>query len=188
MAGVLVISSESRLAEAIRQRLDEWGLASWAAADPSEAVAQLARRRAAVVILDIRRLGDEAAAAALAALTRALGKGEIIVLNTADNVRASMVAMQAGAVDEVMAPFETGQLRQKVLEAQARVDRQRRPRRSLWRMFNQAMAAATFAQAGESDTARELLDAFDTGPATAAQGSGQGRPGSARKSSRGDKP
>jgi hypothetical protein len=66
--------------------------------------------------------------------------------------------MRAGASTELSAPFDLAALRSAVSAAlRRRKTRLARARPSLLERFQRAMSAATFAQAGEFDTARELL-------------------------------
>jgi DNA-binding NtrC family response regulator len=115
-----------------------------------------------LVLLDIRQQLDEALLL-LRSIRRELPELEVIVINRPDNVRASLAGMQAGAVDEIIAPCDTGLLRRKITEAwkrrQARLKKKKK--RSVLGMFSEAMAAATFAQAGEFETAVEFLRGGD---------------------------
>jgi hypothetical protein len=67
--------------------------------------------------------------------------------------------MRAGASHELSAPFDTAALRSAVSAAlRRRNKRLGGAKLSLLERFERAMSAATFAQAGEFDTAREMLD------------------------------
>ncbi len=119
-----------------------------------------------VVLLDIRQQHDEAINC-LRSLKQARPEIEVIMINRPDSVRTSMAGMQAGAGDELIAPFDTAVLKKKVTAACRRLGKRLKKgsRRSLLTMFSDAMAAATFAQAGEFDTAVDLLNAPGQRPA-----------------------
>ena len=112
-----------------------------------------------VVLLDIRQQHDEAINC-LHSLKQTRPGIEVILINRPDSIRISMVAMQGGAGDELIAPFDTAALKKKIMAACSRHEKrlQKSTKRSLLNRFTDAMAAATFAQAGEFDTAVDLLN------------------------------
>jgi len=67
-----------------------------------------------------------------------------------------MAGMQAGAADEITVPIDTDTLRATI--ASVCSTRKTKRKRSIFKMFGDAMAAVAFAQAGEFDTAVDLLD------------------------------
>ncbi len=155
-ARVQVISPDAPLSENIAQCLRGWGArvaveSDVGRLDPSAAAAF------DVVLLDLRRL-DDALLAWLSALKRAEPGVEVILLSLPGQVATSIAAMRAGASSEVSAPFDVATLRAAVSAALRRRRKRLAARRpSLLERFQRAMAAATFAQAGEFETARELL-------------------------------
>lgn len=112
-----------------------------------------------IVLLDIRQHQHEALTL-LRGIKQTLRDAEVIVINRAGNIRSSMEAMQAGADDEIIAPCDTRSLKKKVMAACRRQEKRRRKRekRSFLGIFSDSMAAATFAQAGEFDTAVDLMN------------------------------
>ena len=112
--------------------------------------------RAEIVLLDIRQ-ASSAGPHPLLAIREKIPEAEVILINRPDNIPLSIAGMQAGATDELIAPFDTNSLRNSISAALGR-RRKQQGKKSLFRRFGDAMAAATFAQAGEFDTALSLLD------------------------------
>jgi DNA-binding NtrC family response regulator len=109
-----------------------------------------------VVLLDIRQQIAEAVAL-LRWIREHAPNVEVITLNTTDRVQASIEAMRAGAADELTVPLDTETLKAKVMVACQR-SRAKKPPKSLFQKFSQTMAASAFAQAGEFDTAMEVMN------------------------------
>jgi DNA-binding NtrC family response regulator len=152
---VRIVSPDPAFAESLGRRLEGWGLAVAVEADfrrvpPGDDPDDL-------VLLDVRRCED-GLLGWLAALKRALPALEVVLLNLPGQVAVSIAAMQAGATGELSAPFDLAALRDAVSDALGRRrKRLGRARPSLLERFQRAMSAATFAQAGEFETARDLL-------------------------------
>ncbi len=155
---VHVVSPDPGLSGTIAQWLRGWGACVAIESDvPRMTPAAAADAQVDVVLLDVRRC-DGALLAWLAALKRARPALEVILLNLPGQVTISIAAMRAGASSELSAPFDLATLRGAVSAA---LRRRRKHlgagRPSLLERFQRAMSAATFAQAGEFETAREIL-------------------------------
>ncbi|MCX5876473.1 MAG: hypothetical protein NT087_09335 [Deltaproteobacteria bacterium] len=115
-----------------------------------------------IVLLDIRQTGNEGPHPLLA-IREKMPAAEIILINRPDNIPLSIAGMQAGAADELIAPFDTSTLKNSISAALARW-KKRQGKKTLFQRFGDAMAAATFAQAGEFDTAIAMLDSEEEAP------------------------
>jgi DNA-binding NtrC family response regulator len=172
-ARVRIVSPDSDFAEAVGRRLHGWGL-SVAVESDFRRVAPPAEgdEQDDLVLLDVRRC-DDGLLGWLSALKQALPALEVVLLNLPGQVAISIAAMRAGASSELSAPFDLAALRRVVSDAlRRRRKRLEGARPSLLERFHRAMAAATFAQAGEFDTARELL-ADDEPPGRRRGGAGE---------------
>lgn len=165
---VRIVSADQPFAELLRDKLQGWGLtATLGDEQPQEAVQAAAAGQVDVVLLDIRQ---QAATMLnrLAAAMKGLTGVEVVLINTAEGINASMEGMRAGASDEVTTPLDAATLQQKIMAAVRRRQKAKkaaaRKKRSLRSMLEQTMAAATFAQAGEFDTAMEFLKDSETEP------------------------
>jgi DNA-binding NtrC family response regulator len=158
-ARVRIVSPDPAFADAIGRRLHGWGLSVAIESDFRRvAPAAAAAEQDDLVLLDVRRCED-GLLGWLSSLTEALPALEVVLLNLPGQVAVSIAAMRAGASDELSAPLDLAALRSAVSAAlRRRKKRLDGARPSLLERFQRAMAAATFAQAGEFDTARELLD------------------------------
>lgn len=116
-------------------------------------------RNGDVVLLDIRELAGEVFGP-LDSIKQRYPGIEVVLINKPDNIGASIAGMQAGAVDEIIAPFDTDSLKKKIAEVckRRKTARTKKNKRSLLARFSDAMAAAAFAQAGSYDDAIEFLD------------------------------
>lgn len=155
---VHVVSPDVAFAGSIGQRLHEWGLAVAIESDFTRVTPSVAaRERLDVVLLDFRRC-EQALLGWLSALKRALPALEVILLTLPGQVATSIAAMSAGASTELSAPFDLAALRNAVSAAlRRRRKRLDAARPSLLERFQRAMSAATFAQAAEFETARQIL-------------------------------
>jgi DNA-binding NtrC family response regulator len=158
-ARVRIVSPDAAFADAIGRRLHGWGLTVAIESDFRRvAPAGAGDEQDDLVLLDVRRCED-GLLGWLSSLKAALPALEVVLLNLPGQVAISIAAMRAGASGELSAPFDLAALRRAVSAAlRRRRKRLDRGRPSLLERFQRAMAAATFAQAGEFDTARELLE------------------------------
>lgn len=155
---VHVVSPDPGFSGKIARWLHGWGACVAVESDLARITPSAAADEPAdVVLLDVRRRED-ALLAWLDALKRARPDVEVILLTLPGQVAISIAAMRAGASSELSAPFDLATLRAAVSTAlRRRRKRLGAGRPSLLERFQRAMTAATFAQAGEFDTARELL-------------------------------
>lgn len=110
-----------------------------------------------LALLDVRQQGHEAMQV-LARLKKSQPDTEVILLSDPDHVAEAMEGMRHGAYEDITVPFELNSFIKKIQSAL----RRRKARRTMGRhesvldMFENTMVAATFAQAGEFETAREI--------------------------------
>jgi DNA-binding NtrC family response regulator len=157
-ATALIVSGDAGFAETMRVRLEDWGLA---VALYGEQTPQ-PPSGAEIVLLDIRQASSDGLGLLLI-IKEKMPEAEVILINRPDNIPLSIAGMQAGATDELIAPFDTGALKNAISQA-IRRRKKRQGKKSLLQRFGDAMAAATFAQAGEFDTALSLLDGEEEAP------------------------
>lgn len=163
---ITLVSGDAGLSETIGERLREWGLttrlvdnvallAPW----PGEALA------GGVVILDIRR--EAAPSLRWLREVRALGPApEVILVNNPDRLTTSLEGMRAGAAAELTVPIDLGEMRRVLMAALSKITTRlgRKGGSSFRRFFRQTMAAITYAQAGEFETALDFMESQDRQP------------------------
>jgi len=154
---IRIKSNDSAFAEKIAKTLDQWGFLHHQLGAGTEA--GVPAHKGEVVLLDIRDMADDAFGHVYSIKQQYAG-GEVVLINKPDNVVASIAGMKAGAVDEIIVPFDTGTLQAIIIDACERVQatRAKKIKKPLLTRFSEAMMAATFAQAGDFDGALDMLD------------------------------
>lgn len=156
---IRIVSPDAAFAGSIGSRLASWGLSVSCESDFGRITApRVEDEQVDVILLDVRR-PEGGVLGWLSALKGALPALEVILLGLAGQVGVSIEGMRAGASHELSVPLDTAALRRAVSDALRRRHKQlpvARP--SLLERFQRAMAAATFAQAGEFETARQMLE------------------------------
>jgi len=155
---IRIISPDAAFADSIGRRLHGWGGTVAIESDFTRVTPSVATdEQLDLLLLDVRR-GEDALLGWLSAIKQALPALEVILLNVPGQVAISIAAMRAGASTELSAPFDLATLRSAVSAAlRRRKKRLVQARPSLLERFERAMSAATFAQAGEFDAAREIF-------------------------------
>lgn len=162
---IVFASRDSGLTQTACDRLRQWGLTVRVDADFSFSEDRAAPdRKTAVALLDIREDIGAALRWLQAAKTRQPGL-EVLLINQPEHIESSMAGMHAGASDELTVPLDLSELRRKIMAAFLRWEKKSRRKRrtSLARIFEDAMTAVTFAQAGDFDAAREVLRESEEG-------------------------
>lgn len=155
-ATLLIITNDDILVETLGGKLQKWGAVVFHI--DVESGSALPAALIDVVLVDIRQNTDKALQQ-LNNIVEELPTVETILINSSDNISASMMGMRAGAGDELIVPFDTDTLRQKINAAGKRSRKRLKQRRSsLFTVFGEAMNAATFAQAGEFETALDFVN------------------------------
>jgi DNA-binding NtrC family response regulator len=110
-----------------------------------------------LALLDIRKQGEDAMQI-LTSLKKRQPETEVILLSDQENIALAMEGMQQGATDDIIVPFDVDFFLKKIKSALKRRKARRRYARksNLLNVFEDAMAAAAYAQAGEFETAQEI--------------------------------
>lgn len=170
-AALLIVTNDEALREVLGGKLRQWG-ASVHDHDPGEGQASLARA-IDVILVDVRHHA-EMMLSGLGGIRAAMPFAEMVLINSSGNVNASMAGMRAGASDELTVPFDMEALKQKMIDACRRSKRRHAKNMgSLITVFEDAMSAAAFAEAGEFETARSILEASGSGNETEGVESGK---------------
>ena len=114
-------------------------------------------REVDLVLLDIRQQGNDAMQV-LARLKKKQPETEVILLSDSQNITFAMEGMRRGASDDITVPFDINLFRKKIKSAlrrrKAHLAASRK--RTLLNVFEDTMMPATFAEAGEFETAQNI--------------------------------
>jgi DNA-binding NtrC family response regulator len=185
-AGVGIVHGDELFRQSLGSRLQRARFRVYPTGDAGEMRAWLGRKRIDVVLIGLTSLGREALAL-VDAVARSGRAAATIVLNDEDDISLGIAAMKAGAYDEITVPFDMGDLVARVDEAwrAVRARRAARPRRSPLARARQLMVAISFAEAGELDTARSMMEDDHARPGAGERGPGADEAGSRDRPRRG---
>lgn len=161
---ICIVSQDPAFAESIGSRLQGWGLTVGLERDCERVTPSLVDAEEVDVVLLAVREHEERPLRWLSSIKQAIPTLEVILLNLAGEIRISIEGMRAGASHELSAPFDMAKLRGALGAAlRRRKKRIGKTGPSLMKRFERAMTAATFAEAGEPETAREILERDEEG-------------------------
>lgn len=163
---VFLETGDYNFAQTLKKTFSLWGFGLFHHNTEQDAVVLMEQEHIDVALLDIR-LSPDTSLSLLKHIRENRPGAEIILINSHDNIRSSIVAMQAGANDEIIVPCDTGILKKKITEAFKRRKKLLHKKRGLsfMEMFSESMSAAAFAQAGEFDAAIDYMsDAGSSSP------------------------
>ena len=157
-ATVLLVVEDIFFQRSLADNLKKVKVSVITAGNKFEALEACANHDIDLALLDIRRQGNDAMQI-LARLKKNHSDTEVILISNEGNIAMSMAGMQQGATDDIIVPFDTGVLVKKIRAALKRIRARSRAKRktSLFSVFENAMMAATFAEAGEFDTAEKIF-------------------------------
>ncbi|MBW2260095.1 MAG: response regulator [Deltaproteobacteria bacterium] len=95
---------------------------------------------------------------------------EVITLSVQATIHWSIQCMKLGAFADLVIPFDNEDLVETIRKASARKHTREKEKKPLWRKFEDAMVAATFAEVGEIDAAREIINGRRIPKSTAKRG------------------
>jgi len=150
---------DASFGQALQQKLSQFRVKVFRAETAAQALDLLGRRKMDVVLLDVR--GNSLPSVPfLKELKATASDVETIIISSIDDVAISIECMQEGASDEITVPFDIESLKNKIREAvkRSRLRRKKKRKFAFFDNFENAMVAATFAQVGEFDSARTILD------------------------------
>lgn len=118
-----------------------------------------------VVILNMNDLAADSLSI-LDSIKKSGSFAEVITLSMQSTIHWSIQCMKLGAFADLVIPFDNEDLVKKIREASARKQTREQERKPLLQRFEDAMVAATFAEVGEVDAAREIVKRTRTSKST----------------------
>jgi DNA-binding response OmpR family regulator len=159
---VLVLEADAPFRRQLCEGLRRPPFRIYEAATEQEALERVVKSRIDVVLLGLRGLRN-LGLRALSNIKRSRPRTEVILLTPGDSLSLSIEGMKLGAFDDLMIPFEMETLQQRIEDASAKKHGREKPLTSLVRRCQDVMVAVSFAEAGEADTAREVLEESSRG-------------------------
>ena len=121
---------------------------------PGEALAVLEQSEVDVVVLNFKDLMAEGIRF-LRSLKKSRPRIEVITLSIPSALRLSIEGMKLGAFADLLMPFDLEDLVGKILEAW---EQKKKKGRSLRQRLEELAVSVSFAEAGDFDTARQLIN------------------------------
>jgi len=159
-AHVLLVDDEKEFVDVMKDRLELAGYTVTACYDVEQALKEVQDEEYDVAILDLI-MPDTDGITAMHRIKIIRPLMECIVLSGQGTLRMAVESMKQGAFDFLEKPCEHKVVTQIIDEACARKHEQdnriRRAASKVYSRLEQAMVGATFAEAGQFDTAKEIL-------------------------------
>ncbi len=151
----MLIETDYLLRTNLSNRLDQDDFQVFLADRPAEIKRLVKKSKIDVALLDLSGLKLEGLKI-LSLIKKLNPLTEVITLNGSGNMALSIDGMKRGAFDDLLIPIDINSLIQRIKTAYAR--KKENEKRGPLKGFQKVMMAATFAEAGESDTAKALLN------------------------------
>jgi DNA-binding NtrC family response regulator len=154
---VLLLVEDSFFLQNLSRSLKRLKASVVTAASKHEALEVCANHEIDLALLDIRQEGN-GAMQVLARLKKNQPETEVILLSAPENIALTMEGLRQGASDEITFPFDIDSLKKTITSAlrRRRAHQKVCRKRALLNVFENTMMAATFAEAGEFETAQNI--------------------------------
>ena len=154
---VLLVVEDSSFLENLSRSLERLKASVITAGSKREALEVCSNQDIDLALLDIRQQGKDAMQV-LTRLKKNQPETEVILLSDPENIAFAMEGMRQGASDDITVPFDIDSFIKTIKSAlrrrKAHIKASRK--RTLLNVFEDSMMAATFAEAGEFETAQNM--------------------------------
>jgi DNA-binding NtrC family response regulator len=158
---VLLVDDEKELTDIMKERLELRGYAVTACYDADQAMEEVQAQEYDVAVIDLI-LKDTDGITLITRLKVIKPLIECIVLSGQGTLKMAVEAMKQGAFEFIEKPFDHKVVAQTIDLACARKRDQEnrivRAAKKVYSRLDRALAGGTFAQAGQFDTAREIIE------------------------------
>jgi len=139
----------------LSNRLAQGNFRIFSANQPKEIKHLIKKKKIDVALLDLSGLKSEGLKI-LSLIKKLNPLTEVITLNGSGDMGLSIDGMKLGAFDDLLIPFDINTLMERIKTAYAQ--KQQREAKTTVSGYQKVMMAATFAEAGEYETAKALID------------------------------
>jgi DNA-binding NtrC family response regulator len=154
---VLIVETEDCLRENLAVRLQLEAFKVYQASNVEQASRILQKRKIDVVLLGLVGL-KESGLTVLETLNKTRSSAQAILMNSPEQLSLSIAGMKMGAFDDLLMPVDLSTLLAGIGSAlEKKRENEKRPR-SLLQRCQDIMVAVSFAEAGEPDLARKMLE------------------------------
>jgi len=154
---VLLVAEDSCFLQNLSGSLKHLKASVVTAANKHEALEVCTSQDVDLALLDIRQQGNDVMQI-IARLKKNQPETEVILLSDHKNIALAMEGMRQGASDDITVPFDIGFFIKTIKNALRRraAHLKASRKRTMLNVFEDTMMAATFAEAGEFETAQDL--------------------------------
>jgi DNA-binding NtrC family response regulator len=153
---LLIVEKDSFLDEHLSGRLGSKDYRIFKSRQTTETKRILKRKDIDVVLLDFNGLKREGLAL-LKMIKKMRPAVQVIIINSAEQLSLSIEGMRLGAFDDLFMPLDLEALIARIKEAFEQKKKAESKKPSFFQRCQDLMVAASFAEAGEDDMAREIL-------------------------------
>ena len=152
----MIVEKDSFLYEHLSGRLGSKDYRIFKPRQPAETKRILKKKDIDVVLLDFNGLKREGLAL-LNMIKKMRPAVQVIIINSAEQLSLSIEGMRLGAFDDLFMPLDLEVLIARIKEAFEQKKKAESKKPSFFQRCQDLMVAASFAEAGEDDMAREIL-------------------------------
>jgi DNA-binding NtrC family response regulator len=155
---LLLVETDHLFRSNLSRHLAEEGFAIFTAERPTDVKRLIKKKKIDVALLDLSGLRLEGVKL-LKQIKRLNPLTEVITLSTGENMALAMDGMKLGAFDDLLIPVNIRDLVERVRSA--KTQKLANEKKFLPKGYQKVMMAATFAEAGETETAKALMKKKD---------------------------
>ncbi|MFH1625310.1 MAG: response regulator [Pseudomonadota bacterium] len=158
----MLVDTNTMFMENLGEKIKGSAFKVFAATSGSQALSTLVKKKIDVVVLNMKELHMDGIHI-LSDIKKVRPLTEVVLLRAPSGIHLSIEGMKRGAFDDLLLPPDIGDLRRIIGAAGMRKrekekeDKRKRKRRSIVRALEDIAVSATYAEAGEFETAREIF-------------------------------
>ena len=159
---IMLVGNNTTFIENLSEKIKEGGLKVFTSSSANEAVNTLIKKKIDVVILNMKEL-QMSGIDILSRIKKVRPLTEVVMLTTPSIIHLSIEGMKLGAFDDLLLPPDIGDIQRMIIEAGIRKkekeaeEKKKKKRRSIIDTLDDIAVSATYAEAGQFETAMEIL-------------------------------